>query len=47
MNRTLNRINYNTLYANLHYFNVAVGQCEKHYQIQYILVNIIIAIVEQ
>ncbi len=30
MNRTLNRINYNTLYANLHYFNVAVGQCEKH-----------------
>ncbi len=30
MKWTLNRINYNTLYANLHYFNDAVGQCERH-----------------
>ncbi len=30
MKWTLNRINYKTLYANLHYFNVAVGQCERH-----------------
>ncbi len=28
---TLNRVNYyKTLYTNLHYFNVAVGQCERH-----------------
>ncbi len=29
---SLNRINYyyKTLYTNLHYFNVSVGQCEGH-----------------
>ncbi len=28
---SLNRINYyKTLYTNLHYFNVSVGQCERH-----------------
>ncbi len=30
MKWTLNRINYKTLYANLHYFNDTVGQCERH-----------------
>ncbi len=30
MKWTLNRINYKTLYTNLHYFNVAVGQCERY-----------------
>ncbi len=32
MKWTLNRINYyfKTLHTNLHYFNVSVGQCERH-----------------
>ncbi len=32
MKWSLNRINYyyKTLYTNLHYFNVSVGQCERH-----------------
>ncbi len=32
MKWTLNRINYyyKTLYTNLHYFIVSVGQCERH-----------------
>ncbi len=32
MKWTLNRIKYyyKTLYSNLHHFNVAVGQCERH-----------------
>ncbi len=30
MKWTLIRINSKTLYANLHYFNVAVGQCERN-----------------
>ncbi len=32
MKWTLNRIHYyyKTLHTNLHYFNVSVGQCERH-----------------
>ncbi len=30
MKWTPNRINNKTLHADLHYFNVAVGQCERH-----------------
>ncbi len=30
MKWTQNRIHFKTLYANLHYLNVAVGQCERH-----------------
>ncbi len=40
---SLNRINYyyKTLYTNLHYFNVSVGQCERNYQIKLNIENII------
>ncbi len=42
-----NRINDKTLYTNLHYFNVAVEQCEIHLSNVIYFVNIIITIVEQ
>ncbi len=47
MKWTLNRINYKILYTNLHYFNVAVGQCERHQSNSIYFCKIIIAIVER